>query len=601
MPLYLQRCLPHTSYVGFFTAFSLNVLPCFGEILYLIYSYHAKTYIDRQAVVPSFWFRWWRPGFLITGILYDVGMLAYCIYIGDVFAVLMAVRITTGLYQLSDQLWMIKNWIPFFVQKEKRRLMFLRVYLLDSVWYLAIVSTSWSGSWQERNVIFANVYYIGIFVICFGCGLWYLIQGGADHLVKNRFHYNRNMFALFAIFDMLLGIVGLIIGDGGGNNLVDTLKYHSAFVLIYFGIECTIAMIVHHFIVVYEELAWQYPNPMPEVTMSSPSMLVSTKTMTLETTNGILSGSNKVACDINASPSFIEFATMGSIPIMTPPENPIKDVIDDTLPSYEGGGVVEDDGKEVGDLEVARSANVSNKGDCDVDVPSFSFSNDTVVVAPSPENHTEGVLRNTELTNEVEKCVEEDGNEEGDLEEARDIVSQSVYDALLVTRPPVSTPVLSRANSSAPIRSRPTSSAPIRSRPTSSIPVRSRANSSAPIRSRANSIVVHVQLRVALAFDGITRRASNLHRNILTHEIMVVMLKRHEFVCIEIDKLFCVVYQLLLWEVVMWLAQTFLALYLQSVNTPTLPATQDGYYCQTPLDNAINSAQFVNDLVFARR
>ena len=72
---------------------------------------------------------------------------------------------------------------------------------------------------------------------------------------------------------MIMGIVGLIIGDGGGNNLVKTLNYHSAFVLIYSYVEFTIVEILHRFIVVCEELAWQYPNPMPKVTMSSPSML----------------------------------------------------------------------------------------------------------------------------------------------------------------------------------------------------------------------------------------------------------------------------------------------------------------------------------------
>ena len=94
---------------------------------------------------------------------------------------------------------------------------------------------------------------------------------------------------------------------------------------------------------------------------------------------------------------------------------------------------------------------------------------------------------------------------------------------------------------------------------------------------RTGSIVVLYQAhrRFALAFDGMIRRSSNLHRNILTHEIMMVRLKRHELVCREIDKLLCIVYQMFLWETLMWLAQIFLILYLHSVNTPTLPATPD--------------------------
>ena len=50
----------------------------------------------------------------------------------------------------------------------------------------------------------------------------------------------------------------------------------------------------------------------------------------------------------------------------------------------------------------------------------------------------------------------------------------------------------------------------------------------------------------------------------------------------------------------MWLAQIFLGLYLQSVNTPTPPGAE-GYYCPTPLIHAINSAQYANDLYFARK
>ena len=182
-PLFVSRCLPHNSFLGFFAAFSSNIFPCLGEILYLFYTYNATTYIDHQTVVPSFWFRWWRPGFLITGILYDVGMLAYSIYIEDVSAVLLAVRIATGLYQLSDQLWLIKHWVPFFVQKEKRGFVFLRLYLIECIWLILVAgSTSWTSSWQKRNDIFASVYYISQLAIIFGGCLWYLIQGGVDFL-----------------------------------------------------------------------------------------------------------------------------------------------------------------------------------------------------------------------------------------------------------------------------------------------------------------------------------------------------------------------------------------------------------------------------------
>ena len=470
---------------------SSNVLPYFGEILYLFYSFNATTYIDHQTMVPSFWFRWWRPGFLIGGILYDVGMLAYCIYMDDIFAVLLAVRITMGLYELSDQLWLIKHWVPYFVQKEKRKFLFLRVYLIGSIWFLVVGSTSWTGSWQERNDIFANVYYLSLFLIIFGCGLWFLIQGGVDFFVKHRFHWTRNIMIFCALSGLMLGIVGLSIGDGGGNNLVETLNYHSAFIMIYFVFECTIVVIIQRFMVVFEELSWKYPNP-----IIPPSTLSCNESTTFEATNGILSASNKIVCDVDVPSSSI-------------------------------------DGVRTGDT---------------VDVT-------------SSVNHN-----NVAVGDDVERFVEIDEIGEGNLEAANGLVSQSatvsVGDAPSVISPPATAPVLTRAD-----------------------------GIDVPYQARR---------RLALAFDGIARRSSKLRGNILTHHIMMVRLKRHELLCREIDKLYCVLYQMLMWETVMWLAQIFLALYLQSVNTPTVSG-QEGYYCHTPVENNINSAQFVNDFVFARR
>ena len=491
-PLRLLRCIPHTSFPGFFAAFSSNVLPCMGEIIYIFYSYDAKTYIGYQDMVPSFWFRWWRPGFLITGMLYDVGMLAYCIYMDDITAVLMAVRLTIGLYQVSDQLWLVKHWVPFFVLKEKRRFIFLRLYLIGCIWFLVVGSTSWSGSWQERNEIFAHMYYLSAFIIIDGCGLWYLIKGGVDYFVKYRFHCARSLFGLWAFSGMILGIVGLSIGDGGGNNLVETLNYHSAFILIYIAFEFAISVVVHRFVVAFEELSWKYPNP-----IISPSTLSCNETTTFEATNGILSAaSNKVVCDVDVLPSSIEGARTGSIP------------------------------------------------------------EDTDAVVSSSFNHNKVAIGDT-----LEGPIEEDGKEGGDVEAAHGLVSQSVGDAPSAISPPVTAPL-----------------------------------------TLADSIDVPYQAhrRFALAFDGITRRSSVFRGNILTHHIMMVKLKRHELVCRELDKIICVLYQMLMWEVVVWITQIFLTLYLQSVNTPAPPGSK-GYYCQTPLENNINSAQFVNDFVFARR
>ena len=500
-PLHFVRCLPHTSWLGFFAAFSSNVFPCIGEILYIFYAYNTTTYIDQQTVVPSFWFRWWRPGFLIAGILYDVGMLAYSIYMEDVFTVLLVVRLTMGLYQIGDQLWLVKRWVPFFVQKENRRFLYVRMYLIACVWFLVIGSASWTGSWQDRNEIFANVYSISVFVIHGGSGLWYLIQGGVDFLVKHRFHATRNLFGMVTLSGLILGIVGLIIGDGGGNNLVETLNYHSTFVMIYLVFECVIAVILHRFMVVYEELSWKYPNP-----ITSPSTPSRDGSMTLfEATNGLASASNKVVCDVDMPPSPIEGARMGSIP---------KEAV--------------------------------------------------IVVAP-PESHAEGTNGDTKPSADVAGLVEQDGIKEKDLEAAHGFVSQSATVSVGDVPSGKSSPITAPST-----------------------------------RTGSIEVSYHAQRRLALAFDGITRRSSVLRSSILTQHIMTVKLKRHELVCREADKLFCVLYQMVIWEVVIWLAQIFLALYLRSVNTPTLPG-QEGYYCQTPIGNAANSVQFVNDFVFARR
>ena len=467
--------------------------------MYLFYSYNAKTYIDQQTVVSSFWFRWWRPAFLIGGILYDVGMLAYCIYTEDIFAVLLAIRLIMGLYQLSDQLWLVKHWVPFFVQKEKRRFIFLRLCIVACIWNTVLFSTSWTGgSWQTRNDIFANIFYICQFAMYFGCFLWYLIQGGVDFLIKYRLHWNRNLFVFYGLSGMILSIVGLIVGDGGENNLVETFNYHSAFVVIYSGIEGTIVVVMHHFIVVFEELSWQYPNP-----VIPPSTPISNIESRSETTSGLVPASNKVACDVGISS--IELAPLGSIP------------------------------------------------------------EDTVVLAPL-EIHAEGAIGDIKPSNDVAGLVvEEDGKEGGDVEAAHSLVSQSATVTVSDSPPSVISPPVTAS-------------------------------------TRAGSIIVSHQAhrRLALAFDGITRRSSILRSNILTHQIMMVKLKRHELACREFDKLYCILYQLIIWEVVMWLAQIFLALYLQSVNTPTLPG-QEGYYCQTPIENTVNSAQFTHDFVFARR
>ena len=243
-----------------------------------------------------------------------------------------------------------------------------------------------------------------------------------------------------------------------------------------------ISLLVHRFIVAFEELSWKHPNP-----IVPSSTLHRDEAMMTEAGNDLVHNSNMVACDNrDVPPSSIEVVAMENGMIEgTSHENHLEDTIDDIIPY-----------------------------------------------------------------NQNVRFVEEDGNEDRDLDAEQ--MSESSAGIILLGD-------------------------------------NARVDSSLS-GSRRN----------ALAFDGIIQTSTKLRGNILKHEIMMVKLKRHELVKIEFNKLFCILYQLMLWETLLWIAQMFLVLYLQSMNVPTFPQ-QNGYYCLSPLENTINSVQFVNDVVFARR
>ena len=184
------------------------------------------------------------------------------------------------------------------------------------------VSDSWTHSWQERNNIFGNMYFINIFLICCGCGLPYLIRGGFDSFVRYRYHWNSNVFLFFGCSGMIMGIVGLSIGDGGGNNLVETLNYHSAFVPIYSLIEIAIGVVVHYFIVIFEESSWKHHiNSIPD-----PASCTSEANYNTAQANFI---SNQESCDVDRSSS--KFFPLKSIPDKTIEEGLREDIIEDGI------------------------------------------------------------------------------------------------------------------------------------------------------------------------------------------------------------------------------------------------------------------------------
>ena len=450
------------------------------------------------------------------------------------------------------QLWLIKNWVPYFVKKGKRRFIFPRAYLTACVWFLLVGSPSWSSSWQARNDVFAALYHINLFVVCVYCGAVYYFQGGLDSLVKHRYHWARNMFVFHSIFGVILSIVGLAIGDGGENNLKDTLYFHSAFALIYCFVQVQIVVILHYFIVIFEELSWKYPQtPGSEdpfnVSRSSVNSAVNLTSNNREAGHRFLSSSSKLSVDLEVPLSLIEMATRGNVSKETiagaPSEKEtVKTEATNNFP-YASNKVA------CNDVEGRHSS---------IEVVTTGCLQNETVGASLPENHINSVIK--------EEKEQEDGKEQGDLEiAARGLVSQSanidIYDTPSLINPPLTA------------------------------------------RGQPDSTVVpsHTHRRNALAFDSTT--SATVRDNISLHEIMLVKLKRHEIVARETDKVFCVVHQMCFWQAIVWLAQIFLGLYLQSVNTPTIPGHNYylGYYCQSPLESTANSAQFINDFLFSRR
>ena len=466
--------------------------------------------------------------------------------------------------------------------------MIVRLYMIGCVWFFVSGATSWTSSWQEKNDIFAGAYYIILFFVYVGTGLWYLKKGGFDSLVMHRYHWLRNFFQFAAIEGLLLSIVGFIIGDGGGNNLVDTLHFHSAYLLIIFGIECMVAVVLHRFLVIYEELLWEQSTtrfiPFDDATTTEAPNGLATTTTTTTTITVPFSEVPTSSLDFPTTKKMSKGAVVG-----TSTEN-LLELSKEVDKSIAGGGT------EGGNLEVSPglilqsiktnvrfgdsltnsfdTAPLTRAGspvhfqfdinkvacdDTDVPISALDFATTTkiskgTVLLTSGENLFEGVTP----SNEVDRSLAGDEREDGDLEAAYCFVSQSNE----TNREPL-------------------------------ISSLSLISSTAPLTRTLSSFPRHL----AIPFDGITRRSYLIRSN--TEQIMLVKLKRHELINIECEKVFCIMYQLMFWQSVIHLAQIFLGLYLQSVNTPTIPG-QDGFFCQTPIENAMNSAQFVSDLFYSR-
>jgi hypothetical protein len=82
---------------------------------------------------PPFFFKEVRLTILGTSLLYCVGRLIYEAVRGDVFVVLVAVRLCATAYQLLDQWWLCTNWKPFFVEHKLRALLWVRIFAAFAV------------------------------------------------------------------------------------------------------------------------------------------------------------------------------------------------------------------------------------------------------------------------------------------------------------------------------------------------------------------------------------------------------------------------------------------------------------------------------------
>ena len=268
MALHVQQCMPRSSYLGLFIAYICNAGPALVEVI-RVFRYYNATFVDKQDKFASFWFRVFRLGYLGVAVMYSIARLVYECYIQNVFAVMVAVRLLCGLCLLCDQYWFVKNWVPFVVHAGKRRLIWYRLAFGPLIYYVVLASSTFT-SWQTRQNIFSTVFAFCLLAISVGnCSYLY---HGSDCLIKHRYHFVRNVFMTTAICLVVLGTVGLIVGDGGGDDIWANLGgngYHSFFVLMYGLGFLPFAIALQYCLIVPEELTWSQEKSLATARMAA--------------------------------------------------------------------------------------------------------------------------------------------------------------------------------------------------------------------------------------------------------------------------------------------------------------------------------------------
>ena len=248
MPLYLDECMVQTSPLGILVSILCYSVPAL--VWRLMYGKENIEFHEETAV--SFWFGKGRLTILSLTIVFNLARLVYECISHNVFAILVAVRILAGTYQLYDHYWMQRNWIEYFVHGKKRAFLWIRFYAsavllllyatLDEV-QIGIVGHY--GEWFHQYVI--TTFFYSALLACFLFWfLWFLLSSKSDNrscwgrawsidrsrFLKYRFYCLRNITISLIPFFILIGVVANIIGDNVSDDLFDnTMQWRYPFML----------------------------------------------------------------------------------------------------------------------------------------------------------------------------------------------------------------------------------------------------------------------------------------------------------------------------------------------------------------------------------
>ena len=249
MPLYLETCMIQTSPLGILVSILCYSLPALAWRLV----YGKENFEFHEETAVSFWFGRGRLLILSLTIIFDMARLVYDCVFGNMFAILVSVRILACAYQLVDHYWMQKNWIAFFIHGEKRAFLWIRFYasailliLYATLDEIQVGIVGHYGLWFHQYVITTFFYaaLLATFVFWF---LWFLITRKSSkrcswrrgdwtidtpRFLRYRFVCLRNVtMSLIPLF-LVIGVFANLIGDNVSDDLFNnTMQWRYPFML----------------------------------------------------------------------------------------------------------------------------------------------------------------------------------------------------------------------------------------------------------------------------------------------------------------------------------------------------------------------------------